>query len=65
VPAKVMRPLKDEEVGWKRTGTEIYQDLTRRCLSSLQEAQPLAQAEANRPSVQAPRVKSLIATKRD
>ena len=64
VPAKVIRLLKDEEVAWKRTGTETYQDLTRRCLASMQEVQPLAQAEADRPSVQAPQVKPLIATKR-
>jgi phenylacetic acid degradation protein len=65
MPAKLIRPLKDEEVAWKRTGTETYQDLTRRCLSTMQEVQPLAQAEDNRPSVQAPQVKSLIASKRE
>jgi phenylacetic acid degradation protein len=64
VPAKVIRLLKDEEVAWKRTGTETYQDLTRRCLATLQEVQPLEQVEANRPTVQAPQVKPLIATKR-
>ncbi len=65
VPAKLIRPLKDEEVAWKRTGTETYQDLTWRCLATMKEVQPLAQAEADRPSVQAPQVKSLIASKRD
>jgi len=65
VPAKLIRALKDEEIAWKRTGTETYQDLTRRCLATVQEVKPLAQAEANRPSVRAPRVKSLIASKRD
>ena len=65
VPAKVIRLLKDEEIDWKRIGTETYQDLTRRCLATLTEVQPLAQAEANRLSVQAPQVKSLIASKRD
>jgi phenylacetic acid degradation protein len=64
VPAKVIRLLTDEEVAWKRTGTETYQDLTRRCLATLQEVQPLAQPEANRPGVQAPQVKPLIAAKR-
>ena len=64
VPAKVMRLLKDEEVAWKKTGTETYQDLTRRCLATMQEVQPLAQIEADRPSVQSPQVKPLIATKR-
>ena len=65
VPAKVIRLLKDGEIDWKRIGTETYQDLTRRCLATLTEVQPLAQAEANRLSVQAPQVKSLIASKRD
>jgi len=64
MPAKLVRALTDEEVAWKRTGTETYQDLTRRCLATLQEVQPLAQAEENRPAVQAPLVKPLIATKR-
>lgn len=65
VPAKLIRVLKDEEVAWKRSGTEIYRDLTRRCLATLIEVQPLTQAETNRPSVQAPQVKPLIALKRD
>ena len=64
VPAKVIRPLKDEEGAWKLTGTETYQDLTRRCLATLVEVQPLEHAEANRPTVKAPQVKPLIATKR-
>jgi phenylacetic acid degradation protein len=64
VPAKVIRLLKDEEVAWKRTGTETYQDLTRRCLATLVEVQPLTQIEPHRPTVQAPQVKPLIATKR-
>jgi phenylacetic acid degradation protein len=64
VPAKFIRNLRADEIAWKLTGTKTYQDLTRRCLSTLQEVQPLAQAEADRPSVQAPQVKPLIATRR-
>jgi phenylacetic acid degradation protein len=64
VPAKVIRLVKDDEVAWKRNGTETYQDLTKRCLATMQEVQPLAHAEANRPTVKAPSVKPLIATKR-
>ncbi|MCF8167091.1 MAG: phenylacetic acid degradation protein PaaY [Rhodoferax sp.] len=64
VPAKVLRPLRDEEVAWKLTGTETYQDLTLRCLATLQEVTPLTEVEPNRPSVRAPEVKSLIASKR-
>jgi phenylacetic acid degradation protein len=65
VPAKLIRSLTDEEVAWKRTGTQTYQDLSRRCLATMQEVHPLAQSEPNRPSVQAPLVKSLIASRRD
>ena len=64
VPAKLIRPLTDHEMAWKRTGTETYQDLTRRCLATLVEVQPLSKPEDNRPMVQAPQVKPLIATKR-
>lgn len=64
VPAKVIRQLAEAEVNWKLTGTETYQDLTRRCLASLKEVSPLERAEDNRPSVLAPPVKPLIATKR-
>jgi phenylacetic acid degradation protein len=61
VPAKILRALSEQEIAWKRTGTETYQDLTKRCLSSMQEVQPLAAAEANRPSLKAPAVEPLIA----
>ena len=64
VPAKLIRSLRDEEITWKLTGTQTYQDLTRRSLASLKEVQALTQAEPNRPRVQAPEVKSLIASKR-
>jgi phenylacetic acid degradation protein len=64
VPAKLLRSLRDDEIAWKLTGTQTYQDLTRRSLASLIEVQALPQAEPNRPRVQAPEVKSLIASKR-
>ena len=64
VPAKLLRTLRVDEVAWKLTGTQTYQDLTRRCLASLTEVQPLPNAEPDRPRVRAPDVKSLIASKR-
>ena len=64
LPAKVLRPLKDAEIAWKLEGTRTYQNLTERCLRSLRETAPLTHIEANRPSLQCPEVKSLIATKR-
>lgn len=47
-PAKVSRRLGDDEVAWKQTGTRAYQQLTRRCLESMLECQPLAEIEAGR-----------------
>lgn len=47
-PAKVTRRLSDDEVSWKQTGTRAYQQLTRRCLESMRECQPLAEIEAGR-----------------
>lgn len=64
LPAKVKRELTQAEVDWKLEGTLTYQELTRRCLATLEEATPLAAVEADRPRVQAASVKSLIETKR-
>ncbi|WP_334186471.1 phenylacetic acid degradation protein PaaY [Noviherbaspirillum sp.] len=64
VPAKVLRELSEEEIAWKLEGTLTYQDLTKRCLATMQEVQPLTEVETNRPRPQAPDVKPLIAAKR-
>jgi phenylacetic acid degradation protein len=64
IPATVRRELGEDEIAWKREGTEIYQDLTRRCLAGLVEAEPLRAVEADRPRLQSPEVRSLIATRR-
>ena len=64
MPAKVKRELTDAEVAWKLEGTLTYQDLTRRCLATLQEVSPLAAIEADRPRVKTVEVKSLIETRR-
>lgn len=52
-PAKVLRMLNDNEIAWKAKGTEEYQRLTRRSLASLEECQPLEEAESDRPRVDA------------
>ncbi len=64
LPAKIKRELQAEEMTWKLDGTRTYQDLTRRCLRSLREVQPLPTVEANRATVQAPIVQPLISLKR-
>lgn len=64
LPAKVMRPLSEDEMRWKLEGTQTYQDLTRRCQASLVEVAPLAEIEANRPALPMGKVKPLVATKK-
>jgi phenylacetic acid degradation protein len=64
LPAKVRRPLSDDEVAWKLDGTRTYQDLARRCLATLEEVQPLLEPEANRPRLPAQGLQPLIATRR-
>ncbi|MDH0864302.1 phenylacetic acid degradation protein PaaY [Mitsuaria sp. GD03876] len=64
LPAKVVRPLTEDEIRWKRAGTETYQALTRRCQASLVEVQPLAEEEADRPRLKTGEVEPLIAVKR-
>ncbi len=56
-PAKVLRPLRDDEVQWKRQGTAEYQLLTRRCLAGLEPCEPLTEVEENRPRFAASEVK--------
>jgi len=65
MPAKIKRELSESEIEWKREGTMTYQDLSRRCIASLEEVSPLAAIEVDRPRVQASSVRTLIATKRD
>jgi len=48
-PAIIKRQLSDQEVAWKSNGTLEYQTLTKRCHASLQEVQPLTEAQQNRP----------------
>ncbi len=60
VPAKVRRELSDQEIAWKLAGTHTYQELTRRCLATMREVQPLAAIEADRPKLQHADVKPLI-----
>jgi phenylacetic acid degradation protein len=65
VPAKILRELSDQELGWKRAGTATYQRLTERCLATMKECAPLAAEEPGRPRLAAGTVQPLVATKRD
>ncbi|WP_039852015.1 transferase hexapeptide repeat family protein [Magnetospirillum fulvum] len=50
-PARVLRPVTEDEIAWKSAGTAEYQRLTRRCHASLVACAPLAAVEPNRGSV--------------
>lgn len=63
VPARVVRPLTDQEMAWKADGTRTYQDLTRRCHQSLREVVPLPEAEPGRPRLLIESTRPLAETK--
>ena len=48
MPARVVRTLTESELAWKAEGTNVYQQLTRRCLQTMMLREPLRQIEPNR-----------------
>ncbi|MEY2632906.1 MAG: hypothetical protein RIR00_1560 [Pseudomonadota bacterium] len=64
VPAKVIRPLSEQEVTWKGDGTRTYQELTRRCLATLVETAPLSAIEPDRKRIVMPDVVPLMDLKK-
>jgi phenylacetic acid degradation protein len=64
MPAKVVRPLSDEEIAWKIDGTRTYQDLARRSLATMVETAPLAAVEPGRPRIHMPDVVPLVELKK-
>ena len=53
IPAKLLRPVSDQEIAWKREGTADYQRLAIRSLKTMREVEPLAAIEPDRPRVDA------------
>jgi phenylacetic acid degradation protein len=49
IPVKLRRELTEDEVGWKRRGTEEYQRIAVRSLATMQETEALSEVEPNRP----------------
>ena len=47
-PAKVIRPVSDDEIAWKSYGTRQYHDLALRSMKSLREVEALTEVEAGR-----------------
>lgn len=48
-PAQIRRQLSAKEVAWKTRGTEEYQTLAQRSLTSLRTVEPLSEAQSDRP----------------
>ena len=63
VPAKVVRRLTDQELAWKIEGTQSYQELARRSLSTMVETNALAAAEPNRKRIDLPELLPLSTIK--
>ena len=51
-PARIVRELTEQELEWKRAGTLSYQELTRRCLSTMRATSPLPAPEPGRPRIE-------------
>ena len=64
VPAKVLRELSEQELGWKLEGTRTYQRLVERCHASLRECLPLPEAETGRRRIESEQLQPLVAVKR-
>jgi phenylacetic acid degradation protein len=51
MPAKPLKEMSDGEIRWKTEGTQVYQRLAQRYLATSEPCEPLARAEADRPSL--------------
>ena len=63
MPARVVRELTEQELGWKVEGTQSYQELTRRSLATMTAVAPLAAVEPDRRRIALPELLPLSAVK--
>jgi phenylacetic acid degradation protein len=64
VPARIVRPLTDQEIAWKGEGTATYQELALRSLATMCEVMPLAEPEPDRRRIQVSATLPLIEQKK-
>ena len=64
VPAKVVRALTEQEIAWKIEGTQSYQDLAKRSLATMVEAEALAAPEPDRKRIDLPELLPLSTVKK-
>lgn len=48
-PAKIIKQVSDDMIGWKTKGTQLYQTLPKDCYDTLVACEPLAEMPADRP----------------
>jgi phenylacetic acid degradation protein len=63
VPARIVRELTDQELAWKIEGTQSYQELTRRSLSTMLETDALTSVEPGRQRIDLPELLPLSTVK--
>lgn len=51
-PAKVVKDVSDEMIGWKSAGTRLYQELPQKLFASLKVCEPLRTLPAHRPPME-------------
>ncbi len=51
-PARIIKDVSDEMIGWKTEGTKLYQQLPAELYATLKECEPLREIEPNRPKQQ-------------
>ena len=54
IPARVMRPLSQDEIDWKRGNAELYRKLAERSASTMQLVDALPAAEPGRKTIEVP-----------
>jgi phenylacetic acid degradation protein len=54
IPARALRELSAQEIGWKKDNMRLYQQLAVRSLGTMQEVEALAEVEPNRKRIDIP-----------
>jgi len=54
IPARVLRELSEQELGWKRSNMLLYQQLAVRSMTSMKQVDALTAAEPNRKRIDIP-----------
>ena len=56
IPARIVRAMSEQELGWKTHNMRVYQDLARRSAATMREVEALTAVEPNRKRIELPGV---------